>query len=388
MRRVDRRMAQVAVAEYSDYLDYLQVHPEEFTGLFNTILINVTGFFRAPDAWEYLRTDVLPAVLAGRGSDGPIRVWSAGCASGEEAYTLAMLLAEALGLEQFRLRAKIYATDVDEEGLVQARHATYGERDIRGVPPALLERYFEVSGNRYVFRKDLRRSVIFGRNDLVQDAPISRIDLLVCRNTLMYFNAETQARILTRFHFALADGGVLFLGKAEMLLSHTNLFLPLDLKRRVFHKMPRMLPGNGTLLAELPQPPPRSELVGLDRLRSEAYLASPVAQIVVTADGLVALTNRQAEVLFGVSAKEVGRPFRDLDVSYRPIELRGHIEQAQVERRMVRVPDVEYLRTPGEPVHLDDQRRAPRAHRAAGRGQRVPGGDPRQRAGRGRRGGR
>src|SRR6266545_3433248 len=113
MRRVDRRMAQVAVAEYSDYLDYLQVHPEEFTGLFNTILINVTGFFRDPDAWEYLRTDVLPAVLAGRGSDGPIRVWSAGCASGEEAYTLAMLLAEALGLEQFRLRAKIYATDVD-----------------------------------------------------------------------------------------------------------------------------------------------------------------------------------------------------------------------------------------------------------------------------------
>src|SRR6266545_1832765 len=155
MRRVDRRMAQVAVAEYSDYLDYLQVHPEEFTGLFNTILINVTGFFRDPDAWEYLRTDVLPAVLAGRGSDGPIRVWSAGCASGEEAYTLAMLLAEALGLEQFRLRAKIYATDVDEEGLLQARHATYGERDI-------------------------------------QDAPISRIDLLVCRNTLMYFNAETQ----------------------------------------------------------------------------------------------------------------------------------------------------------------------------------------------------
>src|SRR6266545_3340890 len=115
-----------------------------------------------------------------------------------------------------------------------------------------------------------------------------------------------------------------------------------------------MLPGNGTLLAELPQPPPRSELVGLDRLRSEAYLASPVAQIVVTADGLVALTNRQAEV----------------------------------ERRMVRVPDVEYLRTPGEPVHLDDQRRTPRAHRAAGRGRRVPGGDPRQRAGRGRRGGR
>ena len=164
---------------------------------------------------------MLPA--AGRGQAGPtqpLRVWSAGCASGEEAYTLAMVLAEMLGPTEFRDRVKIYATDVDEEALTQARQASYTEREVRGVPPELLERYFEPTGGRYVFRKDLRRSVIFGRNDLVQDAPISRIDLLVCRNTLMYFNAETQARILARFHFALADGGVLFLGKAEMLLSH------------------------------------------------------------------------------------------------------------------------------------------------------------------------
>src|SRR5262249_22054260 len=156
------------VSDYADYLDYLQVHPEEFTALFNTILINVTGFFRDEEAWDYLRTQVLPIILNSKDEDTPLRVWSAGCASGEEAYSLAMMLAEELGPEQFRYRVKIYATDVDEEGLTQARHASYGERDIRGLRRDLLEKYFEHNGGRYTFRKDLRRSVIFGRNDLVQ----------------------------------------------------------------------------------------------------------------------------------------------------------------------------------------------------------------------------
>jgi chemotaxis methyl-accepting protein methylase len=221
VRRVDRRVNQVGAADYLEYLDYLQVHPDEFTALFNTILINVTGFFRDPDAWEFLRTESLPKLLSSRRTDAPIRIWSAGCASGEEAYTLAITLAELVGPQEFAERVKIYATDVDDEGLVQARQGAYGDRAVAGVPPELLERYFEKANNKFIFRKDLRRSVIFGRNDLVQDAPISRIDLLVCRNTLMYFNAETQARILARFHFALADHGLLFLGKAEMLLSHT-----------------------------------------------------------------------------------------------------------------------------------------------------------------------
>jgi two-component system, chemotaxis family, CheB/CheR fusion protein len=355
MRRVGRRMAQIGVPDYAEYLDHLQVHPEEFTALFNTILINVTGFFRDAEAWDHLRLDVLPAIVAAKDPEAPIRVWSAGCASGEEAYTLAMMIAEGLGPDEFRRRVKIYATDVDEEGLTQARHASYGERDIRGLPPDLLEKYFEPDAGRYTFRKDLRRSVIFGRNDLVQDAPISRIDLLVCRNALMYFNAETQARILSRFHFALAPGGVLFLGKAEMLLSHTNLFMPIDLKRRLFRKVAPQHPTNGAFLVEIPQPSARTELIGLDRLRDEAFTASPVAQVVVTADGLVALTNRQAETMFGISTKDIGRPFRDLDLSYRPVELRGYIEQAQVERRPTRVPGVEYLRSPGDVVHLEVQ---------------------------------
>jgi two-component system CheB/CheR fusion protein len=356
MRRVNRRMSQVGGADYREYLDFLQVHPDEFTALFNTILINVTGFFRDADAWEQLSTEVLPPVLAAKPPGSPIRVWSAGCASGEEAYTLAILLAELLGPEEFRSRVKIYATDVDEEALSHARFATYGERDVAAIPDGLVESYFEPSnGGRQVFRKDLRRAVIFGRNDLVQDAPIGRIDLLVCRNTLMYLNAETQSRILSRFHFALGDGGVLFLGKAEMLLSHGDLFSPIDLKRRIFRPVSRTSPTNGSDHSAGPPPLENERLSGLEDLRTEAFLASPVAQIVVNSDGLVALTNRQSETLFGISSRDVGRPFRDLDVSYRPVELRKYIELAQVERRTTRVDGVEYQRTPGEVLHLDVQ---------------------------------
>jgi two-component system, chemotaxis family, CheB/CheR fusion protein len=361
-RRVGRRMAQIEVRTYGDYLDYLQVHPDEFTALFNTILINVTGFFRDPEAWAYLREQVVRPLLAAKAPDAPIRVWSAGCASGEEAYSAAIMLAEEIGADQFRSRVKIYATDVDEEALAQARLASYTERQLANVAPELVEQYFDHTGGRYVFRKDLRRAVIFGRNDLMQDAPISRADLLLCRNTLMYFNAEAQARILSRLHYALADSGVLFLGKAEMLLSHGSTFEPVDLKRRIFRKVPAPTtrPTGGSLEG-LPQTS-GVELMGLDRLRDEAFATCPVAQVVVTAEGMVALTNRLAETMLGVSTRDVGRPFRDLELSYRPVELRGYIDQAQVERRTVQVPEVEFSRNGNEPktlqVHVNPLTRA------------------------------
>ena len=237
-RRIDKRMQDVGVDSYLRYLDHLEVDPEEFTQLFNTILLNVTSFFRDPPTWDYLAAEILPRILADKGEGEPVRIWSAGCASGEEAYTLAMVTAEVMGADAARERVKIYATDVDEEALDQARQARYTAKQVEGVPPELLERYFERNGDGYMVSKDLRRSVIFGRHDLLQDAPISRIDLLVCRNTLMYLNSETQSRVLARFSFALHEGGYLMLGKAEMLLTHANLFSSVDLKRRVFRKVP------------------------------------------------------------------------------------------------------------------------------------------------------
>jgi two-component system CheB/CheR fusion protein len=141
-----------------------------------------------------------------------------------------MVLAEALGEEDFRRRVKIYATDVDDEALRSARQAAYPREALRALPPGFLERYFERGPHGHTFRTDLRRLVIFGRNDMVQDAPISRIDLLVSRNALMYFTPEAQARILRHFNFALKDAGFLFLGKSEMLVTHTDLFIPHALK--------------------------------------------------------------------------------------------------------------------------------------------------------------
>ncbi|WP_329046634.1 PAS domain S-box protein [Amycolatopsis sp. NBC_01488] len=344
MRRVQRRMSQVGAEGYADYIDQLQVNADEFVALFNTILINVTGFFRDPDAWEYLREQVIPALLAERSPEEPIRVWSAGCAAGQEAYSLAIAFADAIGVDAFRQRVKIYATDVDDEALSQARHAAYTPAELVGVPEDKVEAYFEQQGSRYLFRKDLRRSVIFGRNDLVQDAPISRIDLLVCRNTLMYFNADTQTKILERFHFALAPRGMMFLGKAEMLLSHTRIFEPLDLKRRVFRKVANS-PVGYQHFASHGYPVRRAgDVSGLDELREHAFSASPVAQIVVTGEEVTALINRQAEIAFGLSERDIGRKLWDLDVSYRPVALRPYVEQARLERRSLRIKDVEWRR--------------------------------------------
>ena len=233
-------MQAAGITDFTNYLDLLEVDPQEFTRLFNTILINVTTFFRdGPPVWDYVAQDVLPAIIQQSETTRPIRVWSAGCASGAEAYSVAMLLAEALGPDRFRERVKIYATDVDEEALGEARQGAYPDGAVEDVPPALREKYFDRVGERYVVTRDLRRSVLFGRHDLIQDAPISRIDLLLCRNCLMYFNAQAQSRIFAKFRFSLREGGVLFLGKAETLITRAADFAPVDVKRRLFIKPPR-----------------------------------------------------------------------------------------------------------------------------------------------------
>lgn len=240
IRRILRRMQAVSIPSFSEYLKYLEAHPEEFINMFNTILINVTSFFRDKEAWDYLANEIIPIILEPMNGDGIIRIWSTGCASGEEAFTIAMLMVEALGEEKFKSRVKIFATDIDEAALTQARLASYTSKDLEAVPDELREKYFQIAGGVYVFRPDLRRSIIFGRHDLVQDAPISHLDLLICRNTLMYFNADTQRKVLTRFHFALKDTGYLFLGRAELLLTHSDLFTPANLKYRIFIKCPKV----------------------------------------------------------------------------------------------------------------------------------------------------
>ncbi|WP_040455212.1 CheR family methyltransferase [Kribbella catacumbae] len=341
-RRITHRMSQAGIDSFHDYLDLLQVDAAEFTALFNTILINVTGFFRDPEAWDRLRTEVVPGLLAERSPGDPLRVWSTGCSSGQEAYSLAMLLAEELGPDAYLQQVKIYATDIDDDALSQARHAAYQEAELEGVPDELRTKYFEKRGDRYVFTPDLRRTVIFGRNDLVQDAPISRVDLLLCRNTLMYFNAETQQRVLNRFHFALVPRGVLFLGRAEMLLGRSRMFEPIDLKQRIFRRVADRSMTSG----RRPLPPPADGPV-TDRLRELSLAASPIAQLVVGLDDTLVMQSDQAASLFGLSRRDLGRPIRELEVSYQPLALRSHLDQVIAEQKPIRVSEVEFGRAGG-----------------------------------------
>jgi two-component system CheB/CheR fusion protein len=356
MRRVNKRMQTVQIQGYSNYLDYLEVHPEEFNSLFNTLLINVTSFFRDRPTWDYLSSEIIPRILNAKEPKEPLRVWTAGCASGEEAYTIAIVLVEALGAEQFRERVKIYATDVDEEALSQARQATYLDRQLSGLMAEQIEQFFEQTDDRYNFRKDLRRAVIFGRHDLIQDAPISKIDLLVCRNTLMYFNAETQSRILARFHFALRDSGFMVLGKAEMLLTRSNLFTPVHLRYRIFTKVSKPnLRDRLLLMAQTSSEEEVNSLSNHVRLREAAFDSGPLARMIIDANGTLLLVNERARSLFSLTNQDLGRPLQDLELSYRPVELRSCIDRAYSERLTINLRDIEWQSAQGELIYFDVQ---------------------------------
>ncbi|MGP3771782.1 CheR family methyltransferase [Streptomyces sp. SDT5-1] len=354
-RRIRKRMTDVGIDSYADYRDQLETNADEFSALFNTILINVTSVFRDADAWTYLQREVIPEILAQLGPEEDIRVWSAGCSSGEEAYSLAIMFAEALGLQEALNRVKIYGTDVDDEALRDARSGLYPAKTLEPLSPELREKYFEQNGSQYSFRSDLRRRVIFGRHDITRDAPISRLDLLLCRNTLMYFNVEAQTQIVDRFHFALRQGGFLFLGKAEMLLNDADRFDVISMRQRIF----RRRPGD----AQAPyQPAPvklraniGGEMQNMARnrqLRDLILDASPGAAVAVDAEGVVVLINHHARVQFGLTSSDIGRPFQDLEISYRPVELRSLIDQATHERRSLRVNGAE--RRVGDDVQFYD----------------------------------
>ncbi len=349
MRRATKRMQMIQIGSFTDYTDYLEVHPEEFSMLFDTILINVTSFFRDEASWKFLAEQIIPKIISARGSSESIRVWSAGCASGEEPYTLAIVLAETLGPDAFRERVKIYATDVDEEALSSARHASYTEKDLEPVSKDFRKKYFEPVGSRFVFRNDLRRSVIFGRHDLVQDAPISRIDLLACRNTLMYFNSEAQTRILARFHFAINDPGYLFLGRSEMLLTHGNLFTPIELKYRIFSKVPKInMQDRLIVFAQAGNADVDNHLGRQLRVREIAFDNAPMAQVAVDTSGTLILANERARSFFNLKQRDIGKPIQDLEISYKPVDLRSLIDKCTSDRRIVKISDVERVIAEGK----------------------------------------
>lgn len=213
-RGLSRRMEATGAGGLDGYLELLDRDPSERARLGHSIFLNVTGFFRDPDAWAVLGREGLPGIAAAR-PDGAIRVWSAGCASGEEPYTAAMVAAEALGRGGLDRRLRVDATDVDPEALRRGRRAVYGRRRVQAVPRRLRRRYLRRRGSGFVPREELRRTVVFSSHDLASDPPIPDVDLVICRQTLMYFDPPTRRRVLGGFADALREGGVLFCERTD-----------------------------------------------------------------------------------------------------------------------------------------------------------------------------
>ena len=350
-RRIRKRLDAVDVSSFQAYQDFLEANPDEQSLLVDTILINVTSFFRDTPAWTYLAEETIPTVISAKDPNEPIRVWSAGCASGEEAYSLAMVFADHLGLDAFKARVKIFATDVDEAALAQGRAAIYGAKQLQPVGDERLEKYFEPVEAGYRFRADCRRSVIFGRNDITSDAPISRLDLLVSRNVLMYFTSPTQRQVLRRFHYALADDGHLFLGKAETIFAHSDLFVPVNTSYRVFARAPG--PPRREQLALVGTEPNQGTGSSSGLLSDLAAAAAPVARLIVDIDGQLVETNPKAQAMLGLTSGDIGRPLADLEVSHHPIQLRPQIERAYADSAPVVVRDVERTLADGQTQHLE-----------------------------------
>src|SRR3989442_3760604 len=236
VRRIRARMTQVRVEWVLVFSRLLDENAGEPVAVINTILINVTGFFRDSEACKLLAEDVVPGLVKAAADSRSLRIWSGGCSSGEEANSIAILLAERLGAPAENYTIKIYGTDVDEEALTAARQAVYRTEQLKDVPDRLVDRYFTREGQLYRFRREFRRWCIFGSHNLTQAPPLSHIDLLVCRNALIYFTGELQDRILTRFHYSIREDGFLFLGRSESLLARSRLFTPVHQKWRIFRR--------------------------------------------------------------------------------------------------------------------------------------------------------
>ncbi|MEU6142792.1 protein-glutamate O-methyltransferase CheR [Streptomyces sp. NPDC047081] len=238
-RCVGRRMAVLGITSYTAYRQRLAAGPGECDRLLRTLLIGTTSFFRDPRAWDYLRQEIVPELLEKSVPNRDVRVWSAGCARGEEAYSLAILFAEALGRGPVLPRVRIFATDVDPDALHVARSGVYPDRAVTAMPSRLRDTYLVPHGDQFRIRSGLRYSVVFGRHDIMRDVPLSGVDLLVCRNTLMYFDRTTQAGVLDGFRFALRNGGFLFLGRAETLVAYGHgSFEPVERRQRIYRRLP------------------------------------------------------------------------------------------------------------------------------------------------------
>lgn len=237
-RRIERRMAVHEIESMADYVTYLQRKPVEVEALFRDLLIGVTNFFRDPEAFAVLEAHVIPRLFASEPADAPLRVWTTACSTGEEAYSIAMLLQEHMETHKINRKVQIFATDMDSRAVATARAGLYPSSIAGDMTSARLAHFFtaEGDGSTYRIQKSVRDMVIFSEHDLIKDPPFSRLDLISCRNLLIYLDKEQQQKLIIHFHYALRQGGTLFLGASENVGELGDMFAPLDAKSKLFQR--------------------------------------------------------------------------------------------------------------------------------------------------------
>ena len=243
LRRIERRMALAAVDDISGYLDIVRQDSGELDRLAKDLLINVTSFFRDLKAFELLANEVIPDLVRRQPSDRPLRIWVAGCSTGEETYSLAMLFLEEIAAVRRNIQLQVFASDVDEDAVAHAREGLYPESIAADVSPVRLARFFTQEEHTYRVVPELRGVVVFTAQDVLADPPFSRLDLISCRDLLIYLRAEAQEKVILLFHFALREGGVLFLGGSETVGSVDDRFEPISKKQRIYRQIGHTRPG-------------------------------------------------------------------------------------------------------------------------------------------------
>jgi two-component system CheB/CheR fusion protein len=234
LRRIDRRMNLHQITDVSQYVAYMQRHVNEITQLFKELLIGVTNFFRDPDAFEYLVSEAFPKILQDKPGDYTVRAWVPGCSTGEEAYSVAIALRETMDALNKNFNVQIFGTDIDVESVDKARSGRYPESISADISPERLERYFLKEDNVFTIMKNIREMLIFAPQNIIKDPPFTRLDLICCRNLLIYMNPDLQKKLMPLFHYALKPGGLLFLGSSETIGEHIDLFSVIHKKWKIF----------------------------------------------------------------------------------------------------------------------------------------------------------
>ena len=348
-RRVSRRMNVLEISSLVDYSEYLKTNPDEYEALFNTILVNVAQFFRSPDGWNFVRESLLPEILE---RDDEIRIWSVGCASGEEPYSVAIMLAEMLGDDLSKYKVKIFATDIDESALKFARSGKYTLDQLTGLSEDMREKYFTRSGDVYNIVRDIRRLLIFSRHNLVSDPPLSRIDLLLCRNVLIYFDQKLRSRIISRLQYALSDVGYLWLGKTDMPITDSHGVKLLNTEWRIFKKLPSYTLASVDN-ANYDISHKQTDIADVNDGFEQVMQNMKTGFIMLDKNFSVVSCNQTIQNIWGVLPEQIlGKSFFELEISYCPVDLRYKIEQVVTANEPLVIEKVEYWITNTNKLYL------------------------------------